>query len=69
MGDDAGSDVTAVNKIERDGDGTSSSVASTPERDAEHYPQEQQPAQKRKGGRKPVSPSSSRHHAQRRVVR
>ncbi|KAK3044004.1 hypothetical protein LTS18_002433, partial [Coniosporium uncinatum] len=46
--------ITDKDDPSRDGDGTSSSIASSPEAEAEAYPQQDVPQQqKRKGGRKP----------------
>jgi hypothetical protein len=58
MGDSAVTDMTApVGKIEPSRDGSTSSIASSPEPEAVGtYTQENPQQQKRKGGRKPVSP-------------
>jgi len=48
-------DIPAVPKAEHSREGSSSSIASTPEPDAETFTQENAQVQKRKGGRKPVS--------------
>lgn len=56
MGDNSVTDMTAVEKTEHSRDGSTSSIASTPEPEAEQtYTQENPQTQKRKGGRKPVS--------------
>lgn len=55
MGDSSVTDMTAVGKNEPSRDGSTSSIASSPEPEAETYTQEHPQAQKRKGGRKPVS--------------
>lgn len=55
MGDCSVTDMTAVGKNEPSRDGSTSSIASSPEPEAETYTQEHPQTQKRKGGRKPVS--------------
>jgi hypothetical protein len=64
MGDSSVRDMTApVGKLEPLRDGSTSSIASSPEPEAEpvgSYPQEHPQQQKRKGGRKPVSSPHSR---------
>ena len=57
MGDSSVTDMTApVGKLEPSRDGSTSSIASSPEAEAEPYTQDNpQQQQKRKGGRKPVS--------------
>ena len=55
MGDSSVTDMTAVGKNEPSRDGSTSSIASSPEPEAETYTQEHPQTQKRKGGRKPVS--------------
>jgi hypothetical protein len=47
---------SVVPKTEPDREGSTSSIASTPEAEAEAFPQDVAQTQKRKGGRKPVSP-------------
>jgi hypothetical protein len=63
MGDSSVTDMTAaVGKTDALRDGSTSSIASSPEPGhAEPYPQENPQQQKRKGGRKPVSLSTAMH--------
>jgi hypothetical protein len=60
MGDSLVTDMTApVGKVEAHRDGSTSSIASSPEPGlAETYPQEEPQQQKRKGGRKPIYATS-----------
>ena len=51
-------DIPALPKAEHSREASSSSIASTPEPDAETFAQENAQVQKRKGGRKPVSQRS-----------
>ncbi|KAI9692231.1 MAG: hypothetical protein M1822_006461 [Bathelium mastoideum] len=51
-------DIEDVGKIEPDHEGSSESIESTPELEAEGYPQEIPQPQKRKGGRKPIYATS-----------
>lgn len=67
MGDSSVTDMTTVGKNEPSRDGSTSSIASSPEpeADAGTYTQEHPQQQKRKGGRKPVSSPllyRERHH-------
>lgn len=59
MGDSSATvpDMAAITKTEAGQEGTPSSIDSTPEVDAEVVQDQSQP-QKRKGGRKPVRPTS-----------
>lgn len=63
MGDSLVTDMTApVGKTEASRDGSTDSIGSSPEPGlAETYTQEEPQQQKRKGGRKPVSPPTARH--------
>lgn len=58
MGDCSVTDMTAVGKNEPSRDGSTSSIASSPEPEAETYTQEHPQTQKRKGGRKPIYATS-----------
>jgi hypothetical protein len=58
MGDSSVTDMTAVGKNEPSRDGSTSSIASSPEPEAETYTQEHPQTQKRKGGRKPIYATS-----------